>query len=77
VLGLAQPEGFVAHLCIPNAVQTTLADEITWLELNTTNSIATANEEAVTKAAQMLQQASFAIWIGANINCDTCINVVS
>lgn len=63
-LGLAQPGGFVAHLSIPTAIQTSLVDETSLPNLSVTCSSMTASPEAVAKSAELLSEGPFAIWVG-------------
>jgi acetolactate synthase-1/2/3 large subunit len=63
-LGLAQPGGFVAHLSIPTAVQTTLVEGISWPQLDVDAYRITAQKEKVAKSAELLFSEPFAIWVG-------------
>ncbi|MFB2738987.1 scytonemin biosynthesis protein ScyA [Umezakia ovalisporum] len=63
-LGLAQPGGFVAHLSIPTAVQTSLVDDISLPQLDVPSFSITAQTEAIAKSVELLCEGNFAIWIG-------------
>ncbi len=62
-LGLTQPGGFVAHISIPTAVQTSPAS-VSLPPLNFSRTLATVSQEAIAKCTKWLAQDSFAIWIG-------------
>ncbi|MCC5636750.1 scytonemin biosynthesis protein ScyA [Nostoc sp. CHAB 5844] len=63
-LGLAQPGGFVAHLSIPTAMQTSLVEGISWPQLDVDAYRITAQKEKVAKSAELLFSEPFAIWVG-------------
>lgn len=64
-LAMAQPGGFVAHLSIPTAVQTSLVDEnISLPQLDVTPFPMTASKQAITKSVELLSSGPFAIWVG-------------
>ncbi|MBO3458953.1 scytonemin biosynthesis protein ScyA [Aetokthonos hydrillicola Thurmond2011] len=63
-LGLSQPGGFVAHLSIPTAVQTSLIDEVTLPQLSVSRFPVTTNTEAIAKTIKLLSEGPFAIWVG-------------
>jgi thiamine pyrophosphate-dependent acetolactate synthase large subunit-like protein len=62
-LGMAQPGGFVAHLSIPTAVQTSPLDEMPLFQ-GVNCSWVTPDNDAILKAAQLLSEGPFAIWVG-------------
>ncbi|WP_009631721.1 scytonemin biosynthesis protein ScyA [Synechocystis sp. PCC 7509] len=62
-LGLSQPGGFVAHLSIPTAVQTSLVEqELPRLDLQCDRSIPSLN--TISKCVSKLTEGKFAIWVG-------------
>lgn len=61
--GLSQPGGFVTHLSIPIDVQTSFLTE-SLPKINLSHSLASANEETITKCVQLLSEGPFAIWVG-------------
>lgn len=61
--GLAQPGGFVAHLSIPSAVQSKV-NQTTLPPINFSSSLVAASEQTVAQCARLLQEESFAIWVG-------------
>ncbi|MDB9316311.1 scytonemin biosynthesis protein ScyA [Nodularia spumigena] len=63
-LGLAQPGGFVVHLSIPTAVQTSLVDDISLPQLDVPSFPMTAPFEAIAKSVELLSGVKFAIWVG-------------
>ncbi|MEI1373349.1 scytonemin biosynthesis protein ScyA [Nostoc sp. UHCC 0926] len=63
-LALAQPGGFVAHLSIPTAVQTSLVEDIALPQLNVSAFPMTASKEAIAKSVELLSSGPFAIWVG-------------
>ncbi|MCC5629308.1 scytonemin biosynthesis protein ScyA [Nostoc sphaeroides CHAB 2801] len=64
-LAMAQPGGFVAHLSIPTAVQTSLVDEsISLPQLDVTPFPMTASKQAIAKSVELLSSGPFAIWVG-------------
>ena len=62
-LGLSQPGGFVAHLSIPTAVQTSLLN-VPLPRLDLSHALATPSEETISRCAQLLSEGPFAIWLG-------------
>ncbi|GAB1544970.1 biosynthetic-type acetolactate synthase large subunit [Scytonema sp. NUACC21] len=62
-LGLSQPGGFVAHLSIPTAVQTSLLSEMPSYK-GVYCSLVSPSQEAILKAAELLSEGPFAIWLG-------------
>ncbi|MEH2036727.1 scytonemin biosynthesis protein ScyA [Nostoc sp.] len=63
-LAMAQPGGFVAHLSIPTAVQTSLVEDIALPQLDVTPFPMTASKEAIAKSVELLSSGPFAIWVG-------------
>jgi len=63
-LAMAQPGGFVAHLSIPTAVQTSLVENIALPQLNVSPFPMTASKEAIAKSVELLSSGPFAIWVG-------------
>jgi thiamine pyrophosphate-dependent acetolactate synthase large subunit-like protein len=63
-LAMAQPGGFVAHLSIPTAVQTSLVEDISLPQLDVTPFPMTASKEAIAKSVELLSSGPFAIWVG-------------
>ncbi len=62
-LGLGKPGGFVAHISIPRAIQTTSLT--TPLQsVNFSQTPVTAGEDAICKSVQLLSEKPFAIWVG-------------
>ncbi len=62
-LGLSQPGGFVAHLSIPTAVQTSLVEqELPKLNLQGDRSV--PSKETISKCVSLLTEGRFAIWVG-------------
>lgn len=62
-IGLAQPGGFVAHLSIPTAIQTSLSNS-SLPRLALSQALATVSEETVCACVQLLSKGPFAIWVG-------------
>jgi thiamine pyrophosphate-dependent acetolactate synthase large subunit-like protein len=62
--GLSQPGGFVAHLSIPTAIQTSLMTDISLPKLDVASSVVTPSSEAISHSIELLSQGQFAIWIG-------------
>ncbi len=62
-LGLTKPGGFVAHISIPTAVQTSPA-LVSLPPLNFSRTIATVSQKAIDRCTEWLTQDSFAIWLG-------------
>ncbi|MBN3941783.1 MAG: scytonemin biosynthesis protein ScyA [Nostoc sp.] len=63
-LAMAQPGGFVAHLSIPTAVQTSLIEDIALPQLDISPFPMTASKEAIAKSVELLSSGPFAIWVG-------------
>lgn len=63
-LGLSGPGGFVAHLSIPTAVQTSLVDEVSLPQLGISCSLTVPSPDAIAKTAELLNEGPFAIWLG-------------
>ena len=62
-LGLAKPEGFVAHISIPTAIQTSLLNApITPVTFS--RSLPAAGANAISECIKLLSQKPFAIWVG-------------
>ncbi|KAF3886811.1 MULTISPECIES: scytonemin biosynthesis protein ScyA [Nostocales] len=62
-LGLSQPGGFVAHLSIPTAIQTSPLEEIPTYQ-GVYSSKLTPSRETILRAAELLSEGPFAIWLG-------------
>ncbi len=62
-IGLTQPGGFVAHISVPTAVQTSQTS-VSLAPLNFSRSLATANQEAIAQCAKWISENSCGIWIG-------------
>ncbi|BAZ49045.1 thiamine pyrophosphate binding domain-containing protein [Nostoc sp. NIES-4103] len=62
-LGLGQPGGFVAHISVPRAVQTSPVN-VPMPRVNFSKTLATAGEDAICKSVQLLSEGPFAIWVG-------------
>lgn len=62
-LGLSRPDGFVAHLSIPTAIQSS-AVELPLPQMSLSLAVATPNENAIATAANLLSEGPFAIWVG-------------
>ncbi|ARV62691.1 acetolactate synthase [Nostocales cyanobacterium HT-58-2] len=62
-LGLSQPGGFVAHLSIPTAVQTSPLDDVPLFQ-GIYCSLVTPDQETIIRTAQLLSEGPFAIWVG-------------
>lgn len=63
-LGLSQPGGFVAHLSIPTAIQTSPIDGVSLPKLGVHSRINTVSEEVIAKSIELLAEGPFAIWVG-------------
>ncbi|MEH2333324.1 scytonemin biosynthesis protein ScyA [Nostoc sp.] len=63
-LAMAQPGGFVAHLSIPTAVQTSLVENIALPQLDVSAFAMTASKQAIAKSVELLSSGPFAIWVG-------------
>jgi acetolactate synthase-1/2/3 large subunit len=62
-LGVSRPGGFVAHISIPTAIQSS-ASEVALPQINVSPTFSVAPQETIAHAAQLLAQGSFAIWLG-------------
>jgi acetolactate synthase-1/2/3 large subunit len=62
-LGLARPGGFVAHLSIPTAIQTSSIKASLPL-VTLSHSVATVTEETISECVRLLSSGSFALWVG-------------
>ena len=62
-LGLAQPGGFVAHVSIPTAIQTSLLNA-PLASVRFSRFLPTAGEDAIAECVRLLAQKPFAIWVG-------------
>ncbi|MFN6462994.1 MAG: scytonemin biosynthesis protein ScyA [Nostoc sp. DedVER02] len=63
-MALAQPGGFVAHLSIPTAVQTSLVEDVALPQLDVSPFPMTPCKEAIAKSVELLSSGPFAIWVG-------------
>ncbi|MEH2301273.1 MAG: ScyA-related TPP-binding enzyme [Nostoc sp.] len=62
-LGLAQLQGFVAHISIPTNIQTSSVN--TFLpRVSLSHGLATAGEETIAECVRLLSEGPFAIWVG-------------
>ena len=62
-LGLTKPGGFVAHVSIPTAIQTSLLNA-PLAPVTFSRSLPTAEEDAIAECIRLLSQKPFAIWVG-------------
>jgi acetolactate synthase-1/2/3 large subunit len=62
-LGLSQPGGFVAHLSVPTAVQTSPVDDLDMFQ-GIDYCLATPSQKTIVKCAELLSEGPFAIWVG-------------
>lgn len=62
-LGLARPDGFVAHLSIPTNIQTSSA-ETSLPRVSLSVASAGTSEETISECARLLSEGPFAIWVG-------------
>ena len=62
-LGLTRPGGFVAHVSIPTAIQSSLL-KAPLPQASFSGALATAPEKAIARCAELLSSDSFAIWVG-------------
>ncbi|ARV62780.1 acetolactate synthase [Nostocales cyanobacterium HT-58-2] len=62
-LGLARPDGFVAHLNIPTDIQTSLV-KTSLPRVNLSVAPTSASEETISECARLLSEEPFAIWVG-------------
>ena len=62
-LGMTRPGGFVAHLSVPIAIQTSLMKTVL-PQTSFTQSVATAQEDTIYQCAELLSAGEFAIWLG-------------
>ena len=63
-LGLSQPGGYVAHLSIPTAVQNMAMSDTRLPEQGVSCSLVMPSDEMMAKAAELLSEGTFAIWLG-------------
>ncbi|NEP01019.1 MAG: thiamine pyrophosphate-binding protein [Symploca sp. SIO2E9] len=61
--GLARPDGFVAHLSIPTAIQTSSV-KTSLPGVSLSYAPTTVSEDAIAQCASLLSQGPFAIWVG-------------
>lgn len=61
--GLASPGGFVAHVSVPTAIQTSSL-KAPLPQLSSSYSLATASEETIIESVRLLSEGPFAIWVG-------------
>lgn len=61
--GLSQPGGFVAHISIPTAIQTS-SIKAPLPRVNFSQSAPTASEETISECVKLLSEGPFAIWVG-------------
>lgn len=61
--GLSRTSGFVAHLSIPTAIQTSLNKSFI-PRVNFSQATVTVSEKAIAHCAHLLAEGSFAIWVG-------------
>jgi len=62
-LGLTQPGGFVAHLSIPTAIQTSSL-KASLPRVTFSQTFATASSETIAECVRLLSEGPFAIWVG-------------
>jgi acetolactate synthase-1/2/3 large subunit len=62
-LGLARPGGFVAHISIPTAIQTSPVEKPLSVVIPT-QALPSASEATIAECAQLLSEGLFAIWVG-------------
>jgi acetolactate synthase-1/2/3 large subunit len=62
-LGLAQPGGFVAHISVPTAIQTSLINAAL-PSVMLSRSLATVDETTISTCVRLLSEGPFAIWVG-------------
>ncbi len=62
-LGLAKPGGFVAHVSIPTAIQSSLLNA-PLAPVKFSRSLPTAGQDAIAECIRLLSQKPFAIWVG-------------
>ncbi|GAB1543185.1 biosynthetic-type acetolactate synthase large subunit [Scytonema sp. NUACC21] len=62
--GLAQPGAFVAHLSIPNDVQSSLVDSMSLPQLDFSSYRVTPSPKAIAQSVELLSSGRFAIWVG-------------
>jgi acetolactate synthase-1/2/3 large subunit len=62
-LGLGKSDGFVAHLSIPTALQTSLLTT-SWSPITIHNSLPVPSKKVITECVDLLSKDSFAIWVG-------------
>jgi len=61
--GLAQPEGFVAHLSIPTNIQTR-SIKVSLPRVSLSHDLVSASEEKISECVRLLSEGPFAIWVG-------------
>jgi thiamine pyrophosphate-dependent acetolactate synthase large subunit-like protein len=61
--GVSRPGGFVAHISIPTALQSTTI-ETTLPTINLTSTVPVASKDAIARSTELLSEGSFAIWVG-------------
>jgi thiamine pyrophosphate-dependent acetolactate synthase large subunit-like protein len=61
--GVSRPGGFVAHISIPTALQSTTI-ETTLPTINLTSTVPVASKDAISRSVELLSEGSFAIWVG-------------
>lgn len=62
-LGLTRPNGFVAHLSIPTAIQSSLVKK-PLPKVKLSQAQPTASDKTVAECAKLLSEGKFAIWVG-------------
>ncbi|MBD1903923.1 ScyA-related TPP-binding enzyme [Funiculus sociatus GB2-A5] len=62
-VGMAKPDGFVAHLSVPTTTQSSLL-KASLPSVTFSQTLATAGEDAIAKSVQLLSEEPFAIWVG-------------
>lgn len=62
-LGLARPGGFVAHLSIPTAIQTS-SSKASLPRVTLSHALVTVSEETIAECVRLLSEGPFAIWVG-------------
>ena len=62
-LGLARPDGFVAHLSVPTTIQTSSSKAPLPL-VTLCHSLVSAPEETISECVQLLSEGPIAIWVG-------------
>lgn len=62
--GLATPGGFVAHVCLPTAIQSTSMGETSVPQCMRRGGAFLPNEDTLSGAVRLLEEEPFAIWLG-------------